>query len=139
MKIYIPDNNIQERKYIIDLLITEFLKIPVTYEIKSIDSYILTTEYGELHINDDFWKNYKVDSSYLNIENLPHTPICLYVEGIEKNISFLYGDNDLKFQDNYIYCGADIFASAFFMLSVGKKFYCQKTSSDAVTKMKCLL
>lgn len=117
MKVCIPNNNIEERKYIIDVLLRDFLQIPITYEVKVIDSYILASEYGELHINDDFWKNYKVNSSYLNIENLPHTPIWLYVDDIKKNIPFLYGNNDLKFQDNYIYCGADIFASAFFMLS----------------------
>lgn len=88
MKVFLPNNNIEERKYIIDVLLRDFLQIPITYEVKVIDSYILASEYGELHINDDFWKNYKVNPSYLNIENLPHTPIWLYVDDIKKIFLF---------------------------------------------------
>ena len=118
MKIKIPNNNISERKYIIDVLFSEFLGIEYSVEIKEIKNYIIKFQDKIIEINDDFFGKYPEELSYLKKENIPQkiafaknkfTP--------EKNIPVLYGNLDAVVSDKSVSCGIDIFASSFFMLT----------------------
>jgi len=71
MKIKIPNNNIAERKYIIDILLNEFLGLEYTLEIGSCDYEITLPNQKKLIIEDRFWNQYPNDLEYLHLENIP--------------------------------------------------------------------
>ena len=60
MKIFIPNNNINERKYIIDILLEEFLGLEYNIEIKDIQNYEIILDNGnKLTIEDNFFNKFE--------------------------------------------------------------------------------
>lgn len=88
IKIKIPNNNIAERKYILDILFGEFLGLAFEVELGSREYEIELQNKELLIIKDTFFNKYPQDLEYLKLENIPN------------NIEEL-----------------DIFAVSFFMLS----------------------
>ncbi len=119
MKITIPNNNLQERQYILDILFTEFLGLNFEVEIDdSIYDWIIEFDNSKLIFKDDFFYQYKDDLSYLELDNLPKK--VSYVSNdfiVENDIPVLYGSDEISVKNNEIYCGIDVFASSFFMLT----------------------
>jgi len=118
IKIQIPNNNIPERKYIIDVLFSEFLGIEYTVENTEVRNYKITFENKTIEIKDAFFNNSPKDLSYLKIENIPDK--VSFTENkftSEANIPVLYGNADFDVSKDTIFCGIDIFASSFFMLT----------------------
>jgi len=70
-KITIPNNNTNERKYILDVIFSEFLGLE--YELKTgSNNYEIGLENGKiLSIKDTFFNKYPADLSYLKLENIP--------------------------------------------------------------------
>lgn len=118
IKICIPNNNFEERKYIIDFFFDTFLGIP--YELIINDSqsdYLISYQDCTIIIRDHFWGKYEQVNSYLTMEALPKD--ITYVQNFflsEKNIPVLYGNSELLVSEKNIVCGIDLFASSFFML-----------------------
>jgi hypothetical protein len=71
IKIKIPNNNISERKYIIDILFNEFLGLEYSLEIGSIDYEIILSNQKNLTIKDTFFNKYPKYLEYLKLENIP--------------------------------------------------------------------
>jgi len=71
IQISIPNNNLNERKYIIDILFNEFLGLEYCIEIASGDYVIVLSNGEELTIKDTFFNKYPMDFEYLKLENLP--------------------------------------------------------------------
>ena len=69
--INIPNNNIAERKYIIDVLFNEFLGIKYNLEIGSDNYEIFLPNKKKLIIKDTFFNNYPKKLEYLKLENIP--------------------------------------------------------------------
>ena len=69
--IHIPDNNIEERKYILDIIFNEFLGLDYTLEIGSQNYEIILDNQKKLIIEDTFFNNYPNDLEYLKLENIP--------------------------------------------------------------------
>ncbi|MCF6185292.1 MAG: polysaccharide deacetylase family protein [Bacteroidales bacterium] len=118
MIIQIPNNNIQERKYIIDVIFSEFLGINYKLEITESNSYKILFQNKEIEIKDAFFNKFQKELSYLKSENIPENVI--FAENRftpEENIPVLYGNGNIEISENKIYCGIDIFASSFFMLT----------------------
>jgi len=86
--ITIPSNNINERKYILDIIFNEFLGLEHTLHSGSQDYEIVLENDKPLIIKDTFFNKYPKDLEYLKIENIP-----------------------LKIED------LDMFAASFFMLT----------------------
>lgn len=117
-KIQIPDNNFPERKYIIDVLFSEFLHIEYKLEVSDIQYYTIRFDNKTIIINDDFFNNFPAELSYLKKENIPQKVIFAENQfSLEANIPILYGNSDIEVSENKIFCGNDIFASSFFMLT----------------------
>jgi len=88
IKIKIPNNNLNERKYILDIIFNEFLGLDYTLKTGSKEYEIELKNKKILTIKDTFFNKYPEDLEYLKLENIP------------KDISEL-----------------DIFAATFFMLT----------------------
>ena len=119
IKIKIPNNNINERKYIIDIIFKEFLGLEYVIEIGS-QNYEITLENGNtLIIEDHFFNNFSNDLEYLKEENIPKSIEFGKNDFIvEDDIPVIYGTNTLITNNqSTIICGIDIFASSFFMLT----------------------
>ena len=119
----IPNNNIEERKYIISILLKEFLGLNYKIEIKDIPNYEIILKNGnKLIIKDHFFNKFPKDLEYLDEKNIPQKVNFAKNDFIvENDIPIIYG-NDLVIinSDGYrkiLKCDIDIFASSFFMLT----------------------
>jgi len=88
LKIRIPNNNLNERGYILDIIFNEFLGLDYILEMGSKDYEIEVENKKVLIIKDTFFNNYPKDLAYLKLESIP---------------------NDIN--------ELDIFAASFFMLT----------------------
>jgi hypothetical protein len=103
IKVTIPKNNINERKYILDIIFYEFLGLEyelVISDLVVIDWEIELENKKTLKIKDIFFNKYLKDSEYLKYENIP------------KKIEEL-----------------DIFATCFFMLTRWEEYVNKKRDS----------
>lgn len=71
IKITIPNNNIRERKYILDIIFNEFLGLDFTLQTGSQHYEIELPNKKNLTIKDTFFNNYPKDLDYLRLENIP--------------------------------------------------------------------
>lgn len=121
IKIRYSENNLAERKYVIDTLFKEFLGLDYTssfyptpkncYEIELPNGNIIS-------IKDAFFNLHPNDLEYLNLSNIPISIKYAYHDILpEKNIPIIYGDSNIEIHENKIYCDIDIFSGSFFMLS----------------------
>jgi len=95
--ISVPDNNIKERKYILDIFFNEFLGLNYQLEIGESDYKVVLENGKVLSIKDNFFNQYPNDLEYLKLENIP------------KSIEEL-----------------DIFAASFFMLTRWEEYVNKK-------------
>ncbi len=72
MIVRIPNNNLNERKYIIDIIFNEFLGLEYHLEIGSKDYEIELGNKKVLIIKDTFFNKYPKDLEYLKLENIPN-------------------------------------------------------------------
>jgi hypothetical protein len=120
ISIKIPSNNIQEKKYIIDIIFDEFLGLDYKIEInENIKNYEIILENGnKLIIEDSFFNKFEKDLEYLKLENIPKKVEFIKNDFLtEKDLPVIYGNNKLLINKNKIICGIDVFASSFFMLT----------------------
>ena len=120
IKINIPNNFLPERKYIISIIFGEFLGLKYVIDVNNdTNNYDIILENGKkIIIKDLFFFDFKDGLDYLDKKNIPGKIIFLKNQFIvEKDIPVIYGDDELKINENEIICGIDIFASSFFMLT----------------------
>ena len=123
IKINIPKNNINERKYIIDIIFDEFLGLE--YQVNESDICknweIELENRHKLILEDHFFSKYPNNLEYLKLENIPSKVEFAQNQFIvENNIPVIYGNSKLETKNDElktIFCGIDIFASCFFMLT----------------------
>ena len=124
IKILVPNNNTSERKYIIEILLDNFLGLnyKVTVDSDS-DSWSIVLENGnKLIIEDHFFNNFTKDLEYLDKKNIPKKIEFGKNEFlVEDDIPIIYGINKVTVDSDSdrkeLRCGIDIFASSFFMLT----------------------
>lgn len=118
IKITIPNNNIDERKYIIDTFFQKILGLNYSVELSdNLNDYVLAFEEKKIILKDFFWSNNLEPLSYLDVLNFPKVHYTYNQFIVEENIPVLYGNGELHISHNEISCGIDIFASSFFMLT----------------------
>ena len=127
-----------EKQYIIKLLFNN-LQLNVPERVGLDKSYKFRYENKVLEINDSFFSRIPASDSYLKRENIPDEVIWIDDPQSEKEkIPGLYGENKMIFEEDYIYCGLDIFASSFLCLPVGKNCFYLAIGLDDVMRVKCL-
>lgn len=124
-KITIPNNNIEERKYILDIIFDEFLGLDFNVvESEIYENWEIEFENNsKLIFEDNFFNKYSKDLEYLQLENIPSK--VMFTKNkfiIEDNIPIIYGNEKLEILESSIVCGIDIFASSFFMLTRWEEF-----------------
>lgn len=121
IQISIPNYNINERKYIIDIIFGEFLDLNYNITIGSNNYEIVLENGNNLIIEDHFFNNFPKDLEYLKPENIPKKIELVKNDFIvEDDIPIIFGIDLLKTNNQQvktIICGIDIFASSFFMLT----------------------
>jgi len=120
LRIFIPNNNFLERKYIIDIILNEFLGLKYTLEINDdiINTDIILENGNVLVIEDHFFNKFKTEKEYLELSNIPSKIEFLNSDLIsQEDIPIIFGENNLQVSKNSIKCGLDIFASSFYMLT----------------------
>ena len=126
--IVIPNNNLNERKYILDIICNEFLGLKYNIEVnEEISNWEINFEEKKIIIEDHFFNKYPKDLEYLNRDNIPvsiefgknrFTP--------EEDIPIVYGNDKIDVSEEKIVCGMDIFASSFFMLTRWEEYINKK-------------
>lgn len=126
LNINIPNNNIEERKYIINELVGT--RLGLNYVINVLDDIynyeLCLTNNTKLIIVDSFFSNYPSELSYLDELKIPDRVTFVVNDYIvEQNIPVIYGIDSIdnisvyKQECNSLVCNIDIFASSFFMLT----------------------
>lgn len=118
ISIKIPNNNVEERCYTINTLFGCVLRmdIPDT-SVGESDCTEISSGGKKILIEDHFWNLHRKPLGYLAPSSLPQP---LFAENgfcTEGDIPVIFGTDRLETTPDTIICGADIFASAFFMLT----------------------
>jgi len=124
MKLYISDSLCEEKRYIIDVILGEFLGLNFDVIVAGRTEGI-RIEFNDrvAVINDTFFL--QAESAWMRPNSLPDFPLRAlqreevpfeYV-GVEASIPILYGQAEIKVSENSVYFGLDILGSCFFMLS----------------------
>ena len=114
--VYIPNNNLLEREYVINTIFGEFLGLDFKVKKDNNPNTTISFNNKRIEIVDSLW-NGKEDLGYLSIDNIPTVKYVTNKFAVEKDIPVLYGDGNIDESEDSIYCGIDIFASIFFMLT----------------------
>ena len=143
INIYIPNNNIYERQYIIDIIFGEFLGLDYEVVIDDSDSWVMVLENGNrLIVKDNFFNRYSGDLEYLQNHNIPKEVKFVKSKfASEDDIVVIYGDegeervtvdSDIEKEPitnhQSLITNIDIFASSFFMLTRWEEYV--KNSRD---------
>lgn len=108
-----------EKSYACTVLLEELLGIPCKVELQpDLEHYHLQLPNGaELILEDHFWGKIPGEQ-YLSEDNIPGAVLRLkHPFNAGEDIIALYGRAHLVISDRQISCGADLFASAFFLLT----------------------
>ncbi len=117
--ISIPKNNLDERKYIIDVLFQEFLGLGYEIVVEPIENYEINLGNGNrIVVEDHFFNKYPEPLAYLQKENLPDNISFIANRFVlEAELPVIFGTDKCTITDSEVICGVDIFASSFFMLT----------------------
>ena len=120
LKIVIPSNNLQERKYLLDIVFTQFLRIPYTCTIssKNINEYQIYKGEKKIILKDAFFSSFSQDLDYLNMDSIPKR-IHYFSHSLllESQLPILFGRGEIEIKNKTIISHIDIFAGIFFMLT----------------------
>lgn len=132
IKIYAPSNNINERRYAIEALLS-FILDENQYEVLFNDSnnYFMETGEGnkDIIIQDGFWSKWHKEKSYLKQDALPTIAIGKNALSPEKDVIIIYGNDFYEERPKELEIGIDLFASAYFMLTRWEEYVVKERDS----------
>lgn len=112
----LPEGYRNERAYAVHVLLYEFLGLQYTLQVQpDAQEYRLVFDKTALRINDAFFGKY-VDGSYLHVGALPEQVSSVQHAAL-KDIVCLYGEDVFSASEHEMYCGVDLIAGTFFMLT----------------------
>ncbi|MEP6792831.1 MAG: polysaccharide deacetylase family protein, partial [Saprospiraceae bacterium] len=117
VQVFIPDNFIPERSYIVRTLLQHYCGVEIEIIPKKNSSqYELVWNDKSIIVQDHFFGNISEGESYLQSKYVPEKIIPTQSLGLD-HILLLYGDEHLEITRDKIVCHVDLFAGAFFMLT----------------------
>jgi hypothetical protein len=126
--VHIPPDFEAERRYAIDTLLGEMLGLRYTIipDAKKARTTLRLENKKELIVADAFFSECDETKGYLFAKNIPETVDYLtHDTTFEADIPVIYGNAFVRVGNERIECGADIFASVFFMLTRWEEYVCQ--------------
>jgi peptidoglycan/xylan/chitin deacetylase (PgdA/CDA1 family) len=144
LTVEIPANYHPERKYIVGVLLREFLGLTYQLQVGEVDRVIIDTDNGAtLSIAEHFFSQNPIN--WLQMASLPSQPLKTWQVDltllnpilVNPNIPIIYGDNPdiaefFTHSDGKIELGLDIFGSSFFMLTRYEEVV--KNNRDAIDR-----
>ncbi len=127
IKIFIPENFSNEARYVCHVLFYEILGIDTNIIVSGTKDFRIVVEDKVLIFKNSFFNDFDNNIAYLKSANLPKSVI--YARNIftpDNDIPVLYGDSEIKIEKNKIYCGIDIFASSFLLLTRWEEYVCSE-------------
>lgn len=116
LKVYCDHAYVEEKRYILSTLF-RFLNVDIEFQVaEDLEDYILMYGDATIRVNDGFFAS-QGETVFVKTTNIPRGVIRLSSCKWFHNLLFLYGENRFEVTDKTIYCGGDIFGSAFFMLT----------------------
>ena len=117
--IYTESKFLPEKQYTFHVIFHEILGIDYELFDTSVSQvYKIVFPMGNfIEIKDDFFCNIPESISYCDRRFLPQRLIQLKTDVEGETMPFLYGNNVFTKHQNSLYCGGDLFGTAFFMLS----------------------
>ncbi len=114
----IPDSFTPERKYILSVLLDDFLGLDYSISGKAANAWVLNLDNGkQLVIEDAFFSHIK-GKTFLEKSKMPGKPKPAYHQFMpDNNLPVIFGSPELTVKDDEIRCELDIFAGAFFLLT----------------------
>jgi hypothetical protein len=142
IEISLPEDNLSERRYVIDILFGEYLGL--AYQIKidpEINDYQIKLENNNrLIIKDHFFSKFPGDLQYLDEANLPmKIGFSQNQFSHDQDMIILFGNDDFAEEvQNHkkIICGNDIMAGTFFMLTRWEEYV--NKSRDTLNRFPAL-
>ena len=118
--------NLPEKRYVTDFLFTFFLGIKYEWLfVETSSHYEIAFDNQKIKVADVFFSSFHQPLAYLSVENLPEK--ISYSENpytFLSDIPIIYGINNFSKNENGLYCGIDLFASVFFMLTRWEEMVC---------------
>jgi len=128
--ITIPNNNLPERKYAVDIVFGELLRQKYSLVVANVENYKIVVNNRKLIVKDYFFNLFKSPLSYLKKENLPRRCRFLKCRFTEKDgLPVFFGTEEFTENKDEIICGSDLFASVFFMLTRWEEYVSEKKDS----------
>ncbi len=131
IQVVLPNNCKAERQYAVSILLEEWLGLPVEihFEETFFSAEIKLENGNRLLLEDHFFHHFSDgEGNYLRRENLPKAPVFLIKMNNpflpENDLPLVFGSQKMEISNREITCGADLFASAFFMLTRWEEYVC---------------
>lgn len=134
-----PADNKPEREYSVCSLLN---LLDVDYRIvfdATVSDYIISYDGNSITIKDTFFSKYSSDLSYLSDRAIP-ARVSQLESGDSTSVVVIFGGPDIKYSDDSVVCGVDVFAGVFFMLTRWEEFVLKKlTPQGKVIESELLL
>lgn len=135
--VFCPENNWNERAYIIEVILEEFLGIEYRLEPGSSENFtrLVLENDNEIIIEDHFFSKFRKEREYLDLANIPSEIIFAHNQFLnEEDIPVLFGNQRIEIENEKkgrlrVECGIDLFASSFFMLTRWEEYVSSKKDS----------
>lgn len=116
LHITIPGYFDREVAYVIHVLLKQNLGISnYIFERKPVTNFIFTGPNGSLEINNAFFVGEQ--ANLFVASKLPQNKIDFSWPGLQERFTSLFGSDEIKYADQKYYCGPDLIASSFFLLT----------------------
>lgn len=134
--VVVPDGNIEEKQYVFDVVLNDFLGLNYTFEVGG-DVYRISVASKEITFEDHFFGRLAGEESYLSEK---HIPKAVKKSTCFKDLIILFGLDHIRRTTSGIHWGVDFVATVYFMLSrweevVGEK---KKDSFDRFSAKQSL-
>lgn len=125
IEILIPESNSKEINYTLNVLFNKFLGVDFKTTITNTKDYQITFRQKTITINNDFFYRFNNELGYLKKENLPEKISLIKTKFTsETDIPLIFGTEEFRTEEDSIYCGIDIIASTFLMLTRWEEYVC---------------
>ncbi|MBP6396552.1 MAG: hypothetical protein KBF57_05470 [Saprospiraceae bacterium] len=116
LHITIPGYFDREVAYVMHVLLKQNLGISnYIIERKPVTNYIFAGPNGSLEINNSFFTGEKANLYVAS--NLPQKRVDFSWPGLQERFTSLFGNDEIKLEGHKYYCGPDLIASTFFLLT----------------------